>query len=617
MADLEKTVAITFKGKDELSSKLSSMSSSIDDFGSKVSGATQPLADMAEKVMKLELVLVGLAAAGLAVAVTEAGKFGDSFNEISTLIDASSDDIAGFKDAILDYSTSSVKSIEDINAAVYTAISAGVDYTESLEFLTEAEKLSVAGKADLETTTKALASTLNAYGAATDAAGDYADDFFTTVKLGQTTIPELSTSLSQVTGIASSAGVEFSTLSAAIAALTAAGAPTSQAITSIKAAISNIIKPSSEAEKAAEALGIEFNAAALKSEGFEGVLWKVYEATGGNVDQMAKFFGSVEGLNAALILGSDSGGKFSEALEAMENNTGAADEAAQKMADNFGDVVQNLINNFDKIMIEGGTPFLDDFNDLARAIVEVFQGVSIGIDNKAFEPVYAAIEKFSGNLVELLQGVAAAMPEALEMVDFEGMVQSFEGLGAAIKDAFEALFGPVDLTTPEGLATAIQKIVDGVTALTNVTTGIVEAWEPFLGTLGSTIDAFSKADGAAQEWVGNLLGWAQVINMLAPLLGVLSGGLSLVSSAMVGFAALKLSATAASIGSVGTALTTVAAGSVAVGIIGTTAALVAGAAAAVGLGFAVAEGAEWAGEALAKLIYGPLTEIQEEVKIPL
>ena len=54
-----------------------------------------------------------------------------------------------------------------INASIYTAISAGIDYKESIAALSEAERLSVAGKADLESTIRLLASTLNAYGAST------------------------------------------------------------------------------------------------------------------------------------------------------------------------------------------------------------------------------------------------------------------------------------------------------------------------------------------------------------------------------------------------------------------------------------------------------------------
>lgn len=567
MADLEKTVSIVFKGVDDLSKTMNTVSRNVETFAGNIQDATQPMADMAEKVLKIEAVLSALAIGGLAYAVKEAGAFNDAFNEISTLITATGGDFETFKQQILDYATESTASIEDVNAAVYTAISAGIEYKDSLELLTQAEKLSVAGKADLESTTKVLVSTLNAYGQSTDEASRFSDVLFTTVRKGQTTLPELSTSLAQVTGVAAAADVPFETLAASIAALTASGAPTTQAITQIKAAISNIIKPSSEAEKAAEALGIGFNAAALKSKGFEGVLLEVYEATGGNIDQMAKFFGSVEGLNAALVLGADRGGKFADTLDEMKNSAGTTEAEFQKMADNLKLVVQNLVNNFRAILIDFGTPFLDETTDIARGVSEVFQGIRVGIDEGAFDPVFQSLEKFGQKIAEDLLKIAEIMPEALEQVDFEVLVKSFENLGQSVSDVFSALFGGIDLTTPEGLARAIQKIVDAIAALTDIAAGIVNAWEPFIGLIGDAIDKFSSADESTHSLIGNILGLGQAINKATGLLSGFAGVLGSVASGMTALAAIKYLGIASGLGSIALALGPLAlGGAVALGI---------------------------------------------------
>ena len=57
------------------------------------------------------------------------------------------------------------------------------------------------------------------------------DIMFTTVKLGKTNFDELSGSLFQVAPIASSLGVDFESVGAALADLTAKGTPTSVAAT--------------------------------------------------------------------------------------------------------------------------------------------------------------------------------------------------------------------------------------------------------------------------------------------------------------------------------------------------------------------------------------------------
>lgn len=566
-SDLEKTVSIVFKGVDDLSGTLNTLSRSVDTFAGDIESATQPLSDMADKVLKVEAALSAMALGGLAVAVKEAGSFGDSFNEISTLIDASTQDFDGFRRAILDYATTSTASIEDVNQAIYAAISAGLDYRDSVEFIATAEKLSVAGRADLESTTKTLVSTLNAYGEATDQAGRYADVFFETVKLGQTTLPELSASLSQVTAIAASAGVPIETVAAAIAALTAQGAPTSEAITRIKSAIVAIIKPSDQAKKAAEELGVEFSVSAVKSKGFETVLNEIYRATGGNAEEMAKFFGRVEGLNAALVLGADKGGKFAGALSEMKNAAGAVDDAFEKMSDNLGLVMRNLVNNLKATLIDIGTPLIDETTDIARGISDVFAGIRIGMDEGAFDPVFAALEAFGEKIAGDLRRIADAMPEALEQVDFDGLTAAFENLGGAVGDTFAALFGDIDLTTPEGLAAAIQKVVDAVTALTNVSSGIVSAWEPFAEWLGKAIDAFAEADDTTHSWIGNLLGLGQAINATSGLLSGFASGLSSVASALTAIGAIKYLGISSGIGSIASALGPFAiGGAIAVGI---------------------------------------------------
>src|SRR5690606_3325695 len=205
--------------------------------------------------------------------------------------------------------------------------SAGVDYKDSLELIAAAETLAIAGKADLGDTTTALVSTMNAFGASADEAGAYADTFFTTVKLGQTTIPELGAAIGRLAPLAAAAGLSFDEMAVAIATITAeTGTGTAEAITGIRAAITAILKPSKEASDLAKELGLEFNAAALESKGFAGILDEVAAATGGNTEVIAKLFGSVEALAPVLALTGNASEKFADNLGAFQNNAGRSEE---------------------------------------------------------------------------------------------------------------------------------------------------------------------------------------------------------------------------------------------------------------------------------------------------
>jgi len=501
MADLEKTVAIIFSGDDQLSRTVRDINRSFGDFGDIAQTAAAPLATIAEGVLAADAAFATLAIGGMALAIREAGNFGDAFNEIATLIDAPRENLNQFRGDILDYATDSTAAIADINAAVYTAISAGTDYADALGVLSTAERLSVAGKADLEATTRLLASTLNAYGEGVDEATRYSDVFFQTVRDGQTTLPELAEGLSQVTGLAANAGVPIETLMASIAALTATGAPTSQAITQIRAAIQAIIDPSSQASEAAAALGIQFNAAALESMGLEGVLRQVYDATGGNIEQMSQLFGRVEGLNAALVLGADSSGIFANALLDMQNASGATEEAFRKMADNIALVNQTLANNVRAVLIGLGDELLGGYVDVARGIQDVLQSIGTGIDAGVFDPLFQAFDDFAGQLSDFLTQVADALPDALEQLNFNSFLDALDALG----DAIGALFDGADLTNAEDLADVLQEIIDTGEALIRVTTGMALAFQPYFEALRQSVQEVNSWDAATQESFGKVL----------------------------------------------------------------------------------------------------------------
>lgn len=507
MATLEQTIAIIFRGDDKLSKTASAVGKSLSGVEDIVMGIASPLAQVGDAVLATDTALAAMAVGGLAYAVKQSGEFGDAFQEIATLIDDTDGAVNIFRSDILDYSRDSKKSIEDINSAIYTAISAGTDYKNSVDLLSKSEKLSIAGKAGLEASTKLLASSMNAYGESSDQATRYSDVFFKTVKLGQTTIPELAAHLAQVTGVASNAGIPIETLTSAIAALTATGMPTSQAITAIKAAISNIIKPSGEAAKLTGDLGVGFDATSLKARGFETVLWDVYKATDGDTAQIARLFGSVEGLNAALVLGADTSGKFKNALEEIGNSAGATEKAYAKMADNFALVNQNLANNMKATLVGIGDRVQGSYADIAGGVGDLLEAIGMAVDQGTFDPLFKDLNALGNRVTAFLKEVSKAMPEALAEIDWSGPLDALSDLG----DELSGFLGDLDLTDPDDLATAIQGVVDTIGSLIRVTQGMLEYFRPLWDSIKEGISRFNELDEESKKSFGNVLGAAELV----------------------------------------------------------------------------------------------------------
>lgn len=542
MADKSKTVEIIFSGVDKTGKAINSVSSGLDALQSKAQSVTQPLANVTASIVQLDAALGAVAIGLTGYAVKLSDDFSTSFSEIATIIGKPSSELQAFKNQIQTYAESSTASLQQITEATYNAISAGVDYHQSLTVISAAEKLSIAGRADLNTTTKALVSTINAFGGSMGDAESYADTFFTTVKLGQTTIPELSDSIAQVLPLASAAGISFDELGAAIAAITAStGATTTQAVTSLQGALAAIIKPSSKAAKEAKALGIEFDAAALKSKGLKGVLDDVAKATGGNTSEIALLFPRVEALGAVLPLTGKAAKTFASDLDAMKTKSGSAATAAVELSADLDKLVQTLQNNVQSALINYGNNFDKATQSIVKSLAKSFEavGAEIKIPDGVFAPLIQQLGGVFDEIDQKFKAIAVNLPEALKGLDVTDLVKAFSDLGNAVGGAFTAIFGDIDLSSVQGLEQVLQKIIDAFTALVNVSSGIVEGLQPLFSLVGTGVEHFQNLDSATKQSIGHLLGLATTVDKILPAIGGLSSGLNSVGNGLIAIAGAK------------------------------------------------------------------------------
>src|SRR5207302_1808515 len=142
----------------------------------------------------------------------------------------------------------------------------------------------------------------------------------------KTTFNELSTSLFNVTPVAASLGVSFGDVTAALAAMTAQGVPTSVATTQLRQLLAELSK--------------EGQVAAKNFEQLAGKSFRQFIAEGGNVQQALQLmergakasgvgindlFGSVEAGGAALALTGKGTQVFTSNLKEMGQAAGATD----------------------------------------------------------------------------------------------------------------------------------------------------------------------------------------------------------------------------------------------------------------------------------------------------
>lgn len=333
------------------------------------------ISNLGTKMMALSAPIMGAAIAGAKLN----SEFATGLAKVSTLVDTTVVNMQKMRAGMVDLSNELGVSVTELAEGTYQAISAGVDANKVMDFMKVSAKGARAGFSDLTTTTDALTNVINAYGMQTEDAQIIMDKFIVTQNLGKTTVDELSKSLGQVTPIASQAGVGLDELLASVAALTAAGIKTPEAITGLKAALSNIIKPSEQASKMAQQLGLDFSTAHLKSVGWAKFLEEIKEKTGGNADMMAKLFGSTEALNAVMVLVGNGADKFADSLNGVENAAGATDEAVAKMDATPAQQLAKAINQLKNASMElaqGLTPLISRTAMMTKAFAEFLNNLT-------------------------------------------------------------------------------------------------------------------------------------------------------------------------------------------------------------------------------------------------
>ncbi|HOI74774.1 MAG TPA: phage tail tape measure protein [Syntrophales bacterium] len=513
MADLSKTIEIVFGGKNEVSPVVADIEKSFGALDSSVGKITDPLAKVADSVLKIDAALAAMAIGGMAYAIKQSSEFNKSFGLISTSVTATGADLAKYRDDILTYSTNSVKSLQDINSALYTAAQAGVKWTDSLEFIRKAEQLAVANNANLNTTVDLLTSTMNAYGFTLKDVGRLNDVFFQSTLIGKQTIDSLGQSMGQVVAIAANSGVTFEELSAAIATMTAKGLETSEAITAVKGVISGIISPSKEVADAAKTMGLNFSLTELSSKGFSNMLREIMLRTGGSKEKLVGLFNEVRAMNGVLQLTGDSMKFFDDALKQINSSAGNAERAYKKMAETFANQTQQLKNAAKSAMIAIGTELENSAAKITGSVGGLLKGIKVSVDSGAFDPLFKYLDEVGAAFSEWLGAIAKAFPDALKQLDFQGMVTALQAFGKEL--------GGLDGTKPEKLAKTMQTLVDVIASLITVTRGLTEAFVPVISTLTSAGKAFSNLEESTKSLVGNVLGAAAAYKMFGPVVGTI------------------------------------------------------------------------------------------------
>jgi TP901 family phage tail tape measure protein len=461
---------------------------------------SQLLAASLRRVASVAGAVVGAITAmfGAGRAIQAARDFNSAIAETRTLIEGTQQEVNALTDAASRMAREFGGNATQQVQAFYQAISAGAgDVNQATVLLDQANRLAIGGVTGLTNAVDTLTLSTNAYAREGLTAADAADILFTGVRVGRTTMDELGASLGNVVPIASSMGISLDEVVGAAAALTTQGQSTAMAMTGLRGIMAAVIRPTKQASDMAEALGLEFSATALRAQGLQGFLRSVEDATGGNQEAMAQLFGSVEALNAVLAFTGGAGDKFNEAMDAMADRAGAADDAFGKVSEELSQrlnvqlaIIADVARRVGEVMLAVLVPAIEAVTGSWDFIVDVLRVVTTLTVAYAATHIPALVAAITAKVGALTLANAQLVIMNAQFIAgaiaARGMMVATRGLAAAM--AF--LGGPLGL---------VLGIMGGLTAAAVLFRDTTETMSPIIDDAKDAIDRINSVLAVSSE----------------------------------------------------------------------------------------------------------------------
>lgn len=427
-------------------------------------GLTAPLVGLGTVALK-EFAQVE---AGLAEVVSLTG-------EVGPAAAATLDEFAG---GLSDLSSEIGLTQDNLVGGLYQALSAGVPRDNVFEFLETAGKAAIAGVSDTETAVDALSTIVNSYGSDVIDAGRAADIAFAAVKAGKTDFTQLAGSLANVLPVASSVGVSFEEVGAAIAQLTARGVPTAQATTQMRAALTELSAAGTEvSDTFTEVAGKSFRDFIADGGDMTGALEILGQAAADQGVNIADLFGSMEAGSAILGLAGSNLDAYTAQIENMTNSAGAA-------ADAFSVIDESTSRKFERLSVAAKNVAIE----LGAALVPAVE---------AFLPLVQGAVGFVGRLADAFGNASPLIKDIIVGVTgFAVALVPILSIGGRLTVLF-AQFGPT-------LAAAFSPVTIWIAGIAALGAALVIAWrnsETFRGIVRSALGAVANTFSAIVEKV--------------------------------------------------------------------------------------------------------------------
>lgn len=428
--------------------------------------------------------------AGITLPVVAAGlaatKFSQELNASMANVQSlglSSKRVNELKKNVQGLAIESGKSTTVVSEGLYDLVSAFGDSSETAKLLSINVKASAAGLSSVQEAISLTSAVTKGYNDTSAAAVQKASDLaFMTVKLGQTTFPQLAASMGTVVPLSKELGVSQEELFSVFATATGVTGNAAAVSTQFRGVLQALLAPSKQMTQLMEAYGIKSGKAMIAQKGVAGAIKFITDKAKEVNMPLQNLIGSIEGQTIALSLAGSQATVYADKSKQMMNAVGAADKA-------FADQTQGVnksgfkIQQLQQRLVVLGQKFGDAIAPALDKIVSLV------------EPMIDALTNISPALIPIIAGfaaVAAAIGPLLVIgSQLIGAISSITGAVTAAGGAMAILYNPIGW------------VIGGIALLTGAVTFMVTHWEskwaklmaivfPFAGIVAIIIKKWDK-----------------------------------------------------------------------------------------------------------------------------
>lgn len=513
------------------------------------------------KTVTLPIIGIGTAA------VKASSDFEQAMSKVKAISGATASDMELLNEKAIEMGAKTKFSAkESAEAFTYMAM-AGWDTKAMLDGIDGIMNLAAADGLDLATTSDIVTDAITAFGLSAKDSAHFADVLAVASSSSNTNVQMLGESFKYVAPVAGSLGYTIEDTAVALGLMANAGVKSSQAGTSLRAALTRMVKPTEAAAIWMEKLGIEIVNSDGSMKSLDEVMRILRSSMSGLTDEqkaqaVSTIFGQ-EAMSGMLAIINASDADFEKLTKSINNADGAAEEMAETMMDNTAGAIEQMMGSLETLGIQIGnilTPLIkkaanaiQQFSDWLGSLDKETQTliVTIMAIAAAIGPLLFVVGKLITSFMLLKVYIGALSSTVLPVVAIIGALAAAiiylwntnEGFRKSITTAFNEMIEVVRPILSE-ISTALTTLWNEV--LIPIVTWLLTVLAPVISTVITTIMSLigpliEMLQGVLDFLVGVFTGnwqmvWDGIVGIFSgawnAIVAVVQGAISIVSSVL-------------------------------------------------------------------------------------